>query len=520
MAPSPRNSSPQHALSPRRLGVGAGEACAGNDPRLSRGIEVGDGTAIAGERRRLQLIAGTNVTIAAVDNATGESVDVTISSTGGSGTVDVQNDAGTVVGSQPAIRFSKVGALTCNVVNDPSNNRVNVSYSFVKSTAEDALALTTVASNKLPYYNSASTAATTDLTSFARSLLDDADAATARTTLGISGIGVTDGDKGDILVASSGTTWTIDATGTRDNSTFLRGDSAWSHVEATRFAVKNTSGGTLPIGTPVYATGSVGASGATEVAAADAGNAAKMPAIGVLEEALANNAEGFAVPLGIVRGLDTSSYSINGVVFVAVGGGLTPTRPTGYTDAVQNIGRVVRVHATTGEILVMGPGRVNDVQNLIPTSRLASSGTASASTYLRGDQTWASIPGASGAQSTTTINFGAFPGSSDATLDITGQTGIDSSSVVHAWLQPTDTDDHTADEHRVETISVMAGNVIPGTGFTIYATNTSQLNEPLADAGVDRFRSTAATSYGYAGRSVGGQGTLIYGKWTVAWKWS
>jgi hypothetical protein len=66
----------------------------------------------------------------------------------------------------------------------------------------------------------------------------------------------------------------------------------------------------------------------------------------------------------------------------------------------------------------------------------------------------------------------------------------------------------------------MAGNVIPGVGFTIYATNNSQRNEPLVAPGMDKFRSAATTFYGYAGGSVGGRGTRIYGKWSVAWKWS
>jgi hypothetical protein len=461
------------------------------------------------------------VSLAGTDLPDTDTTQVTITATGGgSGTNNIRvSKAGTVVSTRPEINFLQQGYANITVVDDGTNNKADITIAVFLTAANEAIGGTSVVANKLPYYDSGSSATTTDLTAFARTLLDDADAATARTTLGISGIGVTDGDKGDILVSSSGTVWNIDATGTRDNSTFLRGDSTWSHVEVTRFPVKNTSGATLPIGTPVYATGSVGASGSTEVAGADAGDAAKMPAIGVLEQPLANNAQGFAVPLGMVRGLNTSAYSMNGVVYVAAGGGLTPTRPTGYTDLVQNIGRVVRVHASTGELLVMGPGRTNDVQNLIPTSRLASSGTASSSTYLRGDQTWASILSATGAYGSTTIDFGAFPGSSDASLTITGQTGIDTSSVVSAWLQPADTDDHTADEHRVETISVMAGTVIPGTGFTIYAQNTSQLNERLGKGGVDNTRSSATPTYGYSGESEGGRGTRIYGKWTIAWQW-
>ena len=125
-----------------------------------------------------------------------------------------------------------------------------------------------------------------------------------------------------------------------------------------------------------------------------------------------------------------------------------------------------------------------------------------------------------GAQGTTTIDFGAFPGGSDASVTVTGQASILSGSLVEAWLFPAATADHSADEHVVESIKVMAGNVVAGTGFTIYAVNTSTLNEPLSKAGVSTFRGAATSAYGYGGETVGGTGTRIYGQWSVGWVWN
>ena len=125
-----------------------------------------------------------------------------------------------------------------------------------------------------------------------------------------------------------------------------------------------------------------------------------------------------------------------------------------------------------------------------------------------------------GSQGTTTVDFGTFPGGSDASTTVTGQASITGTSLVEAWLYPVATSDHTADEHLVETVRVVAGNVSAGVGFTIYATNTSQLNEPLYRPGVSNFRPAATTVYGATAPSVGGQGTRIYGTWTVAWVWN
>jgi hypothetical protein len=78
-----------------------------------------------------------------------------------------------------------------------------------------------------------------------------------------------------------------------------------------------------------------------------------------------------------------------------------------------------------------------------------------------------------GAQGTTTIDFGAFPGKSDASVAVTGQAGIVAGSLVEAWIRPVATADHTDTEHMVETIKVFAADIVAGTGFTIYAFNTS-----------------------------------------------
>ena len=119
---------------------------------------------------------------------------------------------------------------------------------------------------------------------------------------------------------------------------------------------------------------------------------------------------------------------------------------------------------------------------------------------------------------TATLDFGVFPGGSDASLAVTGQSAIVAGSLVEAWLLPAATADHTADEHMMETIKVVAGNIVAGTGFTIYGVNTSQLNEPLPPwQGADR---TVGPRGSGRPSCVCGMGTRIYGTWNVAWVWN
>jgi hypothetical protein len=100
------------------------------------------------------------------------------------------------------------------------------------------------------------------------------------------------------------------------------------------------------------------------------------------------------------------------------------------------------------------------------------------------------------------VDFGS--GKSDTAVVITGQSAIVAGSKVNAWVVAKATTDHSADEHWLETISVMAGNIVAGTGFTIYAKNTNMLNEPVE-------------AYNRGG--AGGKGTLLYGKFTVQATW-
>lgn len=73
-----------------------------------------------------------------------------------------------------------------------------------------------------------------------------------------------------------------------------------------------------------------------------------------------------------------------------------------------------------------------------------------------------------GAQNTAIIDFGAFPGSSDASVVITGQAAIVAGSLVEAWIRPEATADHSVDDHIVDPPEVIAATIVAGTGFTIY----------------------------------------------------
>lgn len=68
-----------------------------------------------------------------------------------------------------------------------------------------------------------------------------------------------------------------------------------------------------------------------------------------------------------------------------------------------------------------------------------------------------------GAQTSVSLNFGAYPGAHSATVDVTGQTGFTAASLAEAWIVPVATADHSADEHRLEELDVKAAYQADGT---------------------------------------------------------
>ncbi len=78
----------------------------------------------------------------------------------------------------------------------------------------------------------------------------------------------------------------------------------------------------------------------------------------------------------------------------------------------------------------------------------------------------------------TTIDFGAAPGSNEASVAVTGQTSILATSKVDAFIMADDTTaDHTANDHRYfETLAALScGTPTASTGFTIYARSMHKL---------------------------------------------
>jgi hypothetical protein len=155
---------------------------------------------------------------------------------------------------------------------------------------------------------------------------------------------------------------------------------------------KNTHTASIAKGTPVYITGTVGATDTVEIAPADASDSAKMPAVGLLDETLAVNAFGYVVTGGFMDNITTdpidgTTPSSNDTVYVKAGGGLTLTKPTGPTGLIQNVAKVGKVSGgNSGSLIVSSILRTNDVPNLTTGKIWVGDGNTVESTVVHLDE--------------------------------------------------------------------------------------------------------------------------------------
>jgi hypothetical protein len=296
----------------------------------------------------------------------------------------------------------------------------------------------------------------------------------------VSGIGISDGDKGDIVVSGGGTLWTLDPTAAslvnkQPLSTVLTNTTAsYTTAEQTKLAgiaagaTVNSADATLlaranHTGTQAAATITGLASLATSGSAADLSS-------GILPAARFDDTAHGARAGGT---LHANAVAAGAAGFMT---GADKTKLDGIAAGAQvNVGTNIAYTAATRAIASStGTGAT------LPIVTTADAGLAPASgggttNFLRADGTWAAPAGGGGGAvgGTATINFGSAPGTNIASVVVTGQGAIGASSRIKVWFQGGSTADFNEYEHLFilpGSVSLMAGTIVNGVGFTIYAT--------------------------------------------------
>ncbi len=144
--------------------------------------------------------------------------------------------------------------------------------------------------------------------------------------------------------------------------------------------VRNESGATLAQGTPVFQTGFNAGQGRITIDTADSASAATMPALGMVLADIPDNSNGQTVSNGLLENFDTSAFAENVALFVASGGGLTDTPPTG-TGLIQKIAHVLISNASNGDVLVY-PNPEPRARPNLPLDNVVVGGASAAATEL------------------------------------------------------------------------------------------------------------------------------------------
>lgn len=144
--------------------------------------------------------------------------------------------------------------------------------------------------------------------------------------------------------------------------------------------IRNETGSTIDAGSAVYVSG-IGSGGKPLVDLADATSASSMPSVAIVSNNIATGNSGFGILTGQLNGLNGSAGNTvfdSTIVAGDIGktlyvsdvnpGRLTVTKPTGSSELIQNIGRIIDITGGNVKIAVNNIGRTNDVPNSFSTT--------------------------------------------------------------------------------------------------------------------------------------------------------
>jgi len=236
----------------------------------------------------------------------------------------------------------------------------------------DARAQSVIDSNSAGFITASSSSALTNKTGNISQWTNDAGYITAETdsqTLSFSDPNLTISNGNTVDLSSLSANPFDQSLNTTDDVTF-------NEVTGTEFIgnlrganlMKAQAGEALTKGDVVYISGISG--NIPVVSKADADDSSKMPAVGLANATASLNTNVDILSFGQITNIDTTqniggTWAEGDSLYInTTAGQLTKTKPSGESSQVQVIGKIEKVHASTGIILIQGAGRSNATPNL------------------------------------------------------------------------------------------------------------------------------------------------------------